>query len=358
MTETETASEAPTVLPQQPRLLAAWYVAAASADVGKDPISRTIWDTPLVLWRGSDGGVSVLLDRCPHRSVPLSMGRVVGNELQCGYHGWRFDTDGACAAVPGLASADRRPGRCATAYPTVEQQGFVWVWMDPSVAPVGEPFRFRHADDRSYLTVREELSAGGSLHQMIENALDVPHTAFLHGGLFRTDGERRKIDVVVRRFHDRAEAEYIGEARPPGIAGRILSPSGGTVTHFDRFHLPSIIEVEYRIGDENHIVLNGACSPVSDWETRMFAVVSVRTRFPGWMVKLAVKPVAMRIFGQDAVMLAKQTETVRRFGDERYLSTEIDLLGPHVLGLLRRAARGKLGAPDAQPMVKNVELLV
>ncbi len=345
------------VPPAQPRIAAAWYVLGSSAELRAAPLHRRVLDLPLVVWRGPGGAPACLLDRCPHRAVPLSLGRVVGGELQCAYHGWRFDIEGACTRVPGLDPATSGPGRCAVRFPVREQQGFVWVWMAPDVAPTTEPFRFRLADDPGYTTVRRELAAPGSLYQVIENALDVPHTAFLHGGLFRRDGgERRPVEVIVRRWADRCEAEFIGEARPPGLAGRLLSPSGGTVVHHDRFFLPSIIEVEYRIGSENHIVLNGAVSPISDFESRLFAVVSLRTRFPGWLVRLIVQPVALRIFGQDVVMLRHQVGAVAAAGEERYLSTEIDLLGPHVIALMRRAAAGRITDGGAGPSERRSTL--
>ncbi|MFK7928027.1 MAG: Rieske 2Fe-2S domain-containing protein [Myxococcota bacterium] len=353
-----TQTHQPAVLPKQPRVLSAWYVACHSSELGAEPVSTVIWERPLVVWRGSSGELGCLLDRCPHRNVPLSDGRVVGDRIQCGYHGWTLAAEGQVTAVPGLSPGSALPGKCATSYPIRESQGMIWVWLNPDVEPTHEPFSFPYADDATYTTVRRELFAKGSLHQMIENALDVPHTAFLHGGLFRNDGERTGIEVQVRRWHDRCEAEYIGEARPDGWAGWLLSPSGGDVTHFDRFYLPSIIEVEYRIGTENHIVLSAACTPVSDFETKMHAVVSLKTRFPGWLVKLLVQPIALRIFGQDARMLDLQTEAIRRFGSERFTSTEIDLLGPHIMALLKRAERGKVVETDAAPFEKTVTLMV
>src|SRR5690606_7067984 len=121
-------------------------------------------------------------DRCPHRSVPLSFGRCEGDTIRCGYHGWRFDGDGRVLEIPGLPGEVDHPARHAKTVPLREQQGFVWAWADPDRKPEGAPFHFRHADDPGYLTVRRVLSAKGSLHGVIENALDVPHTSFLHGG--------------------------------------------------------------------------------------------------------------------------------------------------------------------------------
>ena len=332
---------------------AAWYIATESSGL-RGLLKSRILGVDLVLFRDADGVAHALLDRCPHRGVPLSFGRVHQGTLQCGYHGWRFDGAGTCVAIPGLASEP--PASCVTAYPVVEQQGFVWVWMDPETEPIAQPFHFRLADEPGYLTVRKRLEAPANVHAVAENALDVPHTAFLHGGLFRKDEDRNAIQCVVKRQWDRVECEYIGEPRPEGIAAKILSPSGGIVTHFDRFYLPSILEVEYRIGDENHILLNGACTPVEPDQTVLYAVVSVRSRIPAWLIRPLVQPIALHIFSQDVEVLKLQTEAREKYGD-RYVSTEIDLLGPHIEALLKRAAAGKL-RPDSKPVERQVTMEV
>jgi len=186
------------------------------------------------------------------------------------------------------------------------------------------------------------------LHAAIENALDVPHTAFLHRGLFRGAAKTNPITAIVTRSSDRVIAEYVGEPRPEGLAGKILSPSGGIVIHFDRFILPSIAQVEYRIGEENHFVVTSIATPVEDFRTRLYAVVHFRTRFPGWLVKWILTPVGLRIFKQDADILKIQTESLRRFGGEHYASTEIDVLGLQIWRLLRQAERGSESEPDPE----------
>ena len=80
-----------------------WYTAAISAELGDKPLARTICNEPLVIFRSGNGNVAVLTDRCPHRKAPLSSGEVVGNDIQCGYHGIRIAPDGACTRVPGNA---------------------------------------------------------------------------------------------------------------------------------------------------------------------------------------------------------------------------------------------------------------
>ncbi len=337
------------------RVTSAWYVACRSEELGtKKPLARRVLGMPMVLFRG-EGSVGALLDRCPHRNVPLSIGRVAGGQLECGYHGWRFDTEGACRKVPALCGAAESAGRNAPAFACREQDGFVWVWGEPDVTPDSSPFRFPLVGTAGYTTVREHVVAKSSVHAAAENALDVPHTAFLHGGLFRSDDRpRNRIEVVVRRWHDRVEAEYIGEPRPTGLAGKLLSPKGGVVEHFDRFILPSIVQVEYRLG-ESHLLVSAALTPEEDYLTHLYAVVSFKLPIPGALVAPILKPVAMRIFGQDAKVLAMQTDNIQRFGGEQYVSTEVDVLGPAILRLLRAAERGKI-EPTTEPAERRFHM--
>jgi len=339
------------------RVLQAWYIVARSEELTDKLLAVTVWDIPIVLFRGASGRPAALLDRCPHRNVPLSEGYVSRSELVCGYHGWRFGAEGGCRFVPSRVS-DEADGRArkVPSFPTREQDGFIWVYATPESAPTVEPYRFALLNAPGYDHVVSMVTAQSTLHAATENALDVPHTAFLHKGLFRSESRGVIITAVVRRGSDRVEAEYLGESRPPGLVARLLSPSGGDVTHFDRFILPSISEVEYRMGEENHLLVATAMTPVSDFETRLWAVVSFRLRVPHGLVKRALKPLAMQIFQQDARMLKAQTEVVKRFGGEQFASTEIDVLGKHIWRLLRAAERGET-LPD-EPVEERVELVV
>ena len=331
------------------RVPAAWYVAATSGELkAAKPIARTVLGIPLVLFRDGDGRASALLDRCPHRGVPLSLGRVEGGRLQCSYHGWCFDGAGICREVPGLMDAAEGPARRTPAYPVQEQQGYLWVWMDPVVEPDVPPFDIPHMQTPGYSVIRRRVTAPGTLHATIENALDVPHTAFLHRGLFRGTGERNEIEAIVWRLGRSVYCEYIGEPRPEGFAGRLLAPGGGLVEHYDRFHHPSILQVEYRLGADTHVLVTGCCTPISDFETALYATVTFKIpRVPTWLIRWVGVPLGLSIFRQDVVVLAQQTAGVQRFGGEQYVSSEIDMLGGPIWRLMREAERGEL-APDEE----------
>jgi phenylpropionate dioxygenase-like ring-hydroxylating dioxygenase large terminal subunit len=329
------------------RLPDQWFIACRSAALGERPLRVMLQGVPLVLFRGPAGHAAALEDRCPHRNAPLTAGSVHRGELECAYHGWRFDATGACVAVPGLAAPPQGRAVHATAHPCVEQDGDVWVYSTPGAAARSAPYRFPHLEDPRYTTARRELEVRATLLATLENTLDVPHTAFLHGGLFRTSRKRTEIEVVVRRWADRCEAEFVGEPRPGGVAARLLAPAGGVVTHVDRFFLPSIAQVEYRLGGTSHLVVTTAMTPADDFHTRLFVAVSFRVRAPGWLLRPFLTPAAARIFKQDAWMLGLQAENVRRFGGERFASTELDVLGPQMWRLLRQAERGEVGPPQA-----------
>jgi phenylpropionate dioxygenase-like ring-hydroxylating dioxygenase large terminal subunit len=318
--------------------------------------------TPLCLFRGADGRAAAMVDRCPHRNVPLSLGRLRDGLLECRYHGWRFDRSGACQAIPGLCDEDPgRRGRSAESVPCTERDGFVWVFPASSDPPAGgPPFRFPCIDDPGYDTVRRSLRSAGTVHAVAENALDVPHTAFLHGGLFRGAGrEPIEIEVVVRSGADRIEAEYIGEPRPPGVAGRLLAPGGGVVQHWDRFILPSITQVEYRLED-NHLLVTSALTPVTPTETRLHSAVTFSLRVPHALIKALLPPLAGLIFAQDARILRRQAKSIERFGGEQFASTEIDVLGQGILRLLRRAERGEPGTDpsDDEPPERRLRMRI
>lgn len=329
------------------RLPQHWFAACFAHELRRRPLARTVHGLPLVLFRGADGAAVAAFDRCPHRNAPLSLGSCRDGTIECAYHGWRFDRTGTCVAVPGWRDGDpASPARQLDLVPTREADGVVWVVpsLEPPALP--EPPVIPHVDEPGYTIVRHTAVLDGTVAAAIENALDVPHTSYLHGGLFRTSRRRIPVQAVVRHGPCSVEAEYIGEPVPGGLAARLLAPEGGVVEHVDRFVLPSLSQVEYRLG-RNHLVITTAFTPVEPMRTALHATVAVRSRVPGALLALVVGPVARRILAQDARILERQHAVIRAFGGERFANTPIDVLGPHIVRLLRRAERGELDdAPD------------
>lgn len=329
-----------------------WYVVATSKEVGLQPKPVFLNGVPLVVFRSAGGRSVTLLDRCSHRNAPLSAGRVVGENIQCHYHGWEFDQAGACRSVPGLCGEPDHPSRRVPSFASRDSQGWVWVYSEADVVPDSDPYQIPCANQAGYLTIRERLEMPGPLDAVAENALDVPHTAFVHGGLFRKNQDRKQIEVVIRELDGGVEAEFIGEERPKGLVGRLLAPHGGEVSHWDRFILPCIAQVEYRLSDRSHIITTAALTPRTPTITDLYATVAVKVPVPNPILRSIFKPVAMRILRQDIEILRRQTEQVERFGAEEFASTEIDVLGLRIKKLLREAASGKAGTPQPERRIK------
>src|SRR5262249_20754076 len=86
-----------------------WYIAAPSAELGRQPIRRIVEDGPLVLFRDLAGKAHGLIDRCAHRGMALSHGRVVRDCIECPYHGWQYDGVGKLCSVPALCEGEALP---------------------------------------------------------------------------------------------------------------------------------------------------------------------------------------------------------------------------------------------------------
>jgi phenylpropionate dioxygenase-like ring-hydroxylating dioxygenase large terminal subunit len=160
----------------------AWYVAAMSSELKQSLLARRVINEPLVMYRTESGAPVVLEDFCPHRLLPLSAGRLIGDIVQCGYHGLEFDAQGRCTRIPGeeLNGRDVRVRR----YPVVEKHNWIYIWMgdasraDPSLIPeffdpVGDPDWFHESGlfpaKCNYLLV-------------VDNILDLSHLAYVHSG--------------------------------------------------------------------------------------------------------------------------------------------------------------------------------
>ena len=338
------------------RVLDAWYAACRSDDLRERPIARAIFDQPIALFRDARGRAGALLDRCAHRNAPLSLGAVdTSGHLACPYHGWRFDDTGACRGVPGLPERDTETGRTVPAFATREQDGFVWVWARADAEPAGAPMRIPHVDDPEYLVVLREYDVECTLHAALENALDVPHTAFVHRGDFRGKTSR-EIEAVRRRIPGGIEVEYIGE---PPLSGATTDAEGRPILsqHWDRFFLPGVAQVEYRTSSGRHLISTLPHTPVSDFRTRFWLVscwkVPIERR--GEMGPIIEKTLDT-ILGQDVEILRAQTRRIRELGGESFRSTALDLMGPEMLRMLRAAEKGE--PADKAPIDRAVVLRV
>lgn len=163
-----------------------WYIAAYSHEIKRELFPRTLLGEPVVMFRKLDGSIAAIADRCSHRRAALSRGRLIGDQVQCTYHGLVFDHDGTCASIPGQDVIPTRA--CIRSYPIVEKDGFVWIWT-------GEPSLADKENVPDYFMCSSPKCAGksfvnhvkGDYLLAIENLLDLSHLSYLHPQAFDAD---------------------------------------------------------------------------------------------------------------------------------------------------------------------------
>lgn len=162
----------------------AWYVAALSSDVKKgEMLSRKILDEDLILYRTSDGRPVALHDRCPHRFVPLHMGTLKGDVVECCYHGLQFDCSGACIRNPHGDGKIPVAAR-VRAFPMVDRHTMCWIWMGDQPADESLIPDYSKLDEGSgYETTHGYFVIDAAYELVGENLMDLSHVPFLHAGL-------------------------------------------------------------------------------------------------------------------------------------------------------------------------------
>ena len=294
-------------------------------------MARTLLGEAVVVFRDVSGKIGVLADRCAHRNLALSRGKVTEDGLRCAYHGWAWAADGKCAKIPAACGGDCSAIRVKS-YVAEERQGFVWVWMGDE-KPEGSPIDFPGMGEKGWRHFIMEREFEAAAFHCVENFLDVPHTAHVHRGLFRGE-ECKEIELEITGGGDWIEAKFLGEERMDSWIGKLLVPEGSEVHHTDRFQLPYVTRVDYRMSEKRQYVVMSQCTPVSENKTRVFTLLAFRFEPFGGLVNLIFRPFAGRILDQDVDILREQTEDIERTGKAKFLFHETDAIARGIRDLI------------------------
>ncbi|WP_019954987.1 Rieske (2Fe-2S) protein [Yoonia vestfoldensis] len=304
-----------------------WQAVALSRELRKRPLRVMHDGVPVVLFR-AQGGISVLVDRWPHRMMPLSCGRVVEDTLECPYHGWRFGTDGTCVAIPGHIG-DLPRTRIAR-YAVTEQQGAVFVARGQ---PDALPYTHVMAHQSPALRLVKS-SARGRLADVAENILDATHTHFTHKGLLRgLYARRQRVTVDVTGGQDWVEARYTGEDRQDGLVSRLLD--GARTTTIGRFRHPGIAELEYW-GPRGLVLATTFHLRQADAQTvaGIGWLAGPRQRVVGQIKALAFKPLFAIALAQDRRVLRAASENAQLAGSPDPVIGPLDFLRRDIMAII------------------------
>lgn len=165
-----------------------WYMLGWSTDLQPGALTtRAIAGIPMVAWRDAQNQPAVILDRCPHRFVPLSKGKCLDKgTIQCGYHGLEFNREGHCTHNP---HGDGKIPRAAQvqAFPALERHGIIWIWLGATSPDESTIPNFSVLDPSVSHSARRYLHVKANYTLETDNILDLSHIEFLHPSTLGSD---------------------------------------------------------------------------------------------------------------------------------------------------------------------------
>lgn len=285
-----------------------WYFALSSSQIKRGAmVARTFLGQPVLFGRGDDGAVFALRDICPHRGIPLSHGRFDGKEVECCYHGWRFDATGGCTCIPSLVEGqDFDLSRIKVRnYPVREMHGNIWIWMGeqaPDQEPPMPPGLPLDAQPDMVMT----MDFPCHIDHAVVGLMDPAHGPFVHQSWFwRTP---KSIHPKAKDFGP-APYGFRMKRHRPSKNSRAYAILGGTPETEITFRLPGVRTETITVGDRHVWNLTGV-TPIDEGNTRI-------TNMFYWelpllnLLKPVLRPIARRFLGQDRTAVVQQQEGLR-----------------------------------------------
>jgi phenylpropionate dioxygenase-like ring-hydroxylating dioxygenase large terminal subunit len=198
-----------------------WTIIGVSRDLrATKPLAVKVAGEQLVLFRDMKGAPAAVSDRCPHRGVALSMGKVKDGCIECPFHGWKFNREGSNCKVPWNPESKKQTLGILS-FPVRELGGLLWLYTAPGTAP-HEPML------PEVLHQKDVVVAALSLHwkthwtRAMENMLDWPHLPFIHAktigrGMKMTSESRMDIHMEERDYGLQSTISIDGALQPGGL---------------------------------------------------------------------------------------------------------------------------------------------
>lgn len=346
--------------------LNAWYAAAYDVEVGRSLLARTVCNQKLVLYRQTDGRVAALEDACWHRLLPLSMGRLDGDEVVCGYHGLVFNAEGRCTHMPSQETLN--PVACVRRFPVAEKHRFVWIWPgDPALADEALIPDLHWNHDPAWAGDGKMIRVKCDYRLVIDNLMDLTHETFVHGSsignravaeapFVATHGDRT---ATVTRWMENIEA-------PPFWAGQIQQARGhqGPVDRWQiiRFEAPCTVAIDVGVapagsgalprdgGDRsrgvNGMVLN-TITPETDNTCLYFWAFARNYSLGEQRLTHQLREGVAGIFREDEFVLEAQQKAIEEHPDHKFYNLNIDAGAMWARRLIDRMVDAERGTPGS-----------
>ncbi|MEY4749577.1 MAG: hypothetical protein RIQ60_1791 [Pseudomonadota bacterium] len=326
--------------------LNAWYAAAWDTELKHELLPRQIAGRRLVLWRRLDGTPAALEDACWHRLMPLSLGRLDGDEVVCGYHGLVFNPQGRCTHMPSQDTIN--PSACVPAFPVVEKHRFVWVWPgDPALADPALVPDLHWNHDPEWAGDGKLITVACNYRLVVDNLMDLTHESFVHGSSI---GNRAVAEAPFAVTHGERTAtvtRWMADIDPPPFwAGQLRQARGyqGKVDRWQiiRFEAPCTVAIDVgvapagsgalptperpageRSAGVNGFVLN-TITPADEGHCHYFWAFVRNYSIHEQKLTSDLREGVSRIFREDELVLEAQQRAIAEHPDHRFYNLNID----------------------------------
>lgn len=231
----------------------AWYMAAWSSEIESGKLlGRMLVGNKVAMFRDPQGKPRALLDRCPHRFAPLSMGECLPDgSVRCKYHGLEFDGQGRCTRNP---HGDGKIPAAASVYSfaMLERHGIVWIWPgDPAKADPAKLADFSAVDEAACFVARKYLHVRANYVLESDNILDLSHIQFLHPGTLGSDAVQNAKTEIVQEGNTVWSKRFVSrEGLMPFVRQTFQVPEGALADRWldVRWDAPSCLMLSISIG--------------------------------------------------------------------------------------------------------------
>ena len=176
-----------------------WYAVEWAKSLPRGEVMEVkFWGKSIALFRGKDGVLRAVEDRCAHRQLKLSRGEVKGCTLVCTYHGWEYEGDGRCSKIPHDLFGNKMPQIQLASYPVEERYGLIWIFPgDAALAGTRKiPVIPELSGESPWGTIPIDFVLAAHHSMVIDNVSDFSH-AYLHRSSRPfTDAKLTKLESV------------------------------------------------------------------------------------------------------------------------------------------------------------------
>nr|WKF57864.1 Toluene-4-sulfonate monooxygenase system iron-sulfur subunit TsaM1 [Paraburkholderia busanensis] len=271
-----------------------WFVACTQRELRRGkPLGVKILGLGIVLFRRANGEVAALIDQCVHRGTRLSAGKLADDCLVCPYHGWRYDGDGQVVHIPTIDGV--KPAAAPSDYPfkqrslpVREHDSLIWVFLGEGDADAKPIFRMPFYDQAPWQSYFMVNTFDGDIGMLAQNFMDVPHTVFVHDGIFRSSrGSAMEASVALKA--DSVEVTYHDEQDKIGMMDWLTNPDREPLVHTDRFFAPNVTRCDYLWGSRSGFLIVSQITPIDDRRSHVYTYIAYRFRLPRWVLR-AIRP--------------------------------------------------------------------